>query len=105
MSPFGGVDCKLHDDPEVYRHVVEFLKNDPLSLGALVTTHKIDLLNACHDLFDTLDSYAVTLGEISSISKNEGSFGAMPRIRLPPGSHSRRSSPKDTGSRVARRFT
>ena len=24
--PIRGVDCRLHDDPEVYRHVVEFLK-------------------------------------------------------------------------------
>jgi shikimate 5-dehydrogenase len=70
--PIRGVDCKRHDDPEVYRHVVEFLKNDPLSVGALVTTHKIDLLKACRDLFDDLDAYAKTLGEISSISKNEG---------------------------------
>ena len=37
-----------------------------------MTTHKIDLLKACRDLFDHLDAYAETLGEISSISKNEG---------------------------------
>jgi shikimate 5-dehydrogenase len=38
-----GIDCKWHDRPEVYRRAVEFIKHDPLSLGALVTTHKIDL--------------------------------------------------------------
>ena len=32
-----GIDCKWHDAPEVYRAVVTFLKNDSLSLGALVT--------------------------------------------------------------------
>ena len=64
-----GIDCKWHDDPAVYRRVVQFIKNDPLSLGALVTTHKIDLLTACRDMFDTLDPHAELLGEISSISK------------------------------------
>ena len=33
----------------------EFIKNDPLSLGALVTTHKIDLYNSCKDLFEYFD--------------------------------------------------
>ena len=39
-----GIDCQWHDDPAVYQRVVTFIKGDPLSLGALVTTHKIDLL-------------------------------------------------------------
>jgi len=64
-----GIDCRWHDDPEVYRNVVAFIKRDRLSLGALVTTHKIDLLSACQDLFDELDPYAQLMGEISSISK------------------------------------
>ncbi|MEX0670128.1 MAG: hypothetical protein WD060_06705 [Pirellulales bacterium] len=64
-----GIDCKWHDDPVVYRRVVKFIKDDPLSLGALVTTHKIDLLTACRDLFDEVDRYAELLGEVSGISK------------------------------------
>ncbi len=67
-----GIDCKQHDDPEVYRNVVSFMKSDPLSLGALVTTHKIDLLAACRDTFDELDHYAQLMGEISCISKRDG---------------------------------
>jgi shikimate 5-dehydrogenase len=67
-----GVDCKWHDDPAVYRKVVAFLKEDPLSLGALVTTHKMDLLEAARGLFDRLDPYAELLAEISSISKQDG---------------------------------
>jgi shikimate 5-dehydrogenase len=67
-----GIDCKWHDDPEVYREVVSFLKHDALSLGALVTTHKIDLLKAARDLFDELDSYAELMGEVSCISKRNG---------------------------------
>ena len=40
-----GIDCRWHDEPEVYRRAVAFIKTDPLSMGALVTTHKIDLLD------------------------------------------------------------
>jgi len=67
-----GVDCKWHDDPDVYRRVVSFLKNDELSLGALVTTHKMDLLEAARGQFEYLDPYAELLSEISSISKQDG---------------------------------
>jgi shikimate 5-dehydrogenase len=64
-----GFDLKLHDEPARYREVVDFIKRDPLSLGALVTTHKIDLLKACRDQFDDLDEFADMMGEVSSISK------------------------------------
>ncbi len=64
-----GVDLKIHDKPEAYRQAVAQIKYDPLSLGALVTTHKIDLLNAAGDIFEYLDPYAEICGEISSISK------------------------------------
>jgi len=64
-----GWDCKIHDEPQNYLEVVAQIKNDPLALGALVTTHKIDLLSACHQMFDYLDPYAQITNEISSISK------------------------------------
>lgn len=67
-----GVDLKLHDDPAKYRQAVAQIKHDPLSLGALVTTHKIDLLDAAQELFDTLDPYAQLCREVSCISKREG---------------------------------
>ncbi len=67
-----GIDFEPHDLPERYREAVTFIKSDPLSLGALVTTHKIDLLRACRDQFDALDEYAALMGEASSISKHDG---------------------------------
>lgn len=67
-----GIDIAIHADPKIYREVVSFIKNDPLSLGALVTTHKIDLYNAAHDMFDYLDPYALQFNELSSISKKDG---------------------------------
>ncbi|MCV3736134.1 shikimate dehydrogenase [Rhizobium sp. TRM96647] len=67
-----GIDFKLHDDPAAYRAAVEFIRDDPLSLGALVTTHKIDLFHACRDLFDTVDEHALLMDETSCISKRDG---------------------------------
>ena len=67
-----GIDFRLHDTPEVYREAVDFIKHDPQSLGALVTTHKIDLFKACKEIFDEFDSYAQIMGEVSSISKRGG---------------------------------
>lgn len=67
-----GIDHKIHDGPKSYRATVAQIKNDPLSLGALVTTHKMDIYAAAHDMFDYLDSYAQLTHEMSSISKLEG---------------------------------
>jgi shikimate 5-dehydrogenase len=67
-----GMNFRWHDKPDNYRKAVAFIQQDPLSLGALVTTHKIDLLAACRDQFDRLDQFAESMGEISSISKDEG---------------------------------
>ncbi len=69
-----GVDLKIHDDPQNYRQAVAQIKYDPLSLGALVTTHKIDLLTAARDMFEILDPYAQICDEVSSISKENGSL-------------------------------
>jgi shikimate 5-dehydrogenase len=71
-SEISGIDLALHDRPERYREVVEFIKRDPLSSGALVTTHKIDLVTASRDLFDQLDDFASLLGEVSCIWKDKG---------------------------------
>jgi shikimate dehydrogenase len=67
-----GIDHPIHDRPEAYRQTVAQIKYDPLSLGALVTTHKIDLLAAAADLFDELHASARLTGEVSSISKQDG---------------------------------
>ena len=71
-----GIDFAPHSSAEEYREAVTFIKNDPLSLGALVTTHKIDMFNTCKDLFEYVDPYAERLGEVSSISKKGGKLCA-----------------------------
>ena len=80
-----GIDCKQHDNPEVYRQIVAFLRDDPLSLGGLVTTHKIDLLQASSDMFDELDAYADLLGEISCISKRDGKLRGLAKDPITAG--------------------
>jgi shikimate dehydrogenase len=67
-----GIDHPVHDDPENYRASVAQIKYDPNSLGALVTTHKIDLYNAARDMFAYFDPYSEITGELSSISKLDG---------------------------------
>ncbi|MBN8594695.1 MAG: shikimate dehydrogenase [Anaerolineae bacterium] len=67
-----GYDAPLHAAAEVYREIVEHIKADPLARGALVTTHKLDLLDACRDLFDFLDPYAELCAEVSCIAKRDG---------------------------------
>ncbi|MCW6508887.1 shikimate dehydrogenase family protein [Lichenifustis flavocetrariae] len=67
-----GIDFPLHAEPGAYRAAVAFIKADPLSLGALVTTHKIDLFKACRDLFDSVDPHADLMDETSCLSKHDG---------------------------------
>jgi shikimate 5-dehydrogenase len=71
-----GIDLPLHAPAEDYRRVTVFLKEDPFSLGALVTTHKLDLYRACRDVFDYIDPFAEKLEEVSSLSKKDGTFCA-----------------------------
>jgi shikimate 5-dehydrogenase len=67
-----GIDFVPHDEPERYREAVAFLRDDPLSLGALVTTHKLDLFAACRDMFDEIDPHALLMEETSCLSKRDG---------------------------------
>jgi shikimate 5-dehydrogenase len=71
-----GHDLPIHAEPERYREVVTSIKRDPLDIGALVTTHKLDLYAACRDLFDYVDPYAELCREVSCLSKRNGTFRA-----------------------------
>ena len=71
-----GCDLPIHAEPACYRTIVSALKADPLDLGGLVTTHKIDLFAACRDMFDYVDPYAELCGETSCISKRAGELRA-----------------------------
>jgi len=66
-----GHDVALDSPPQVYREVVEAIRDDPQHWGALVTTHKMAVHAAARDLFDACDELAETFGEISCIAKRD----------------------------------
>jgi len=67
-----GRDLPLHAPAADYRRVVDEIKRDPAQLGALITTHKLDLYRAAGDLIDTVDEYGRLLGEVSCLYKRDG---------------------------------
>lgn len=71
-AQISGIDFAPHSEPEAYREAIAYIRDDPNSLGALVTTHKIDLFNACRDMFDVIDPFAALMKETSCISKRGG---------------------------------
>jgi len=67
-----GYDVEVGGPAEKYRAIVRHIKENENAKGALVTTHKINIVQAAGHLFDYLDEYAKIFGEISSISKKNG---------------------------------
>lgn len=67
-----GIDLPLDATAADYRRVVEEISSDQNNLGALVTTHKMGLYTAAHDMFDELDDFSRACAELSSISKRSG---------------------------------
>jgi len=71
---FDPIDLEPTVPAETYREVVGRIKADPSYRGALVTTHKVRLLQAARDLFDELGPHASLLGEVSCLSKRGDRF-------------------------------
>ncbi len=67
-----GHDLPIHAEREQYRDLVRRIKSEEHERGALITTHKIDLFEACRDLFDRIDESALLCGETSCLSKRDG---------------------------------
>jgi shikimate 5-dehydrogenase len=67
-----GVDLPIDAPAAQYRQAVGQIKADPLSLGALVTTHKLNVLQAARDYFDELTADANLCREVSCIYKENG---------------------------------
>jgi shikimate dehydrogenase len=72
-----GRDLPIHAPPQRYRDLVQSIKGDLHERGALVTTHKIDLFEACRDLFDGVDESAALCGETSCLYKRDGLLRAQ----------------------------
>ncbi|HEV2027899.1 MAG TPA: shikimate dehydrogenase [Candidatus Dormibacteraeota bacterium] len=67
-----GCDVPIHAPRQQYRDLVQSIKSDEHARGALITTHKIDLFEACSDLFDRIDESADLCGEASCLYKRDG---------------------------------
>jgi len=67
-----GVDLPLGAEPTHYQEWLAFVKQDPNSLGALVTSHKLDLVAAAGVLFDELGPFATAMEEVSAVYKRDG---------------------------------
>ncbi|MGY1603277.1 saccharopine dehydrogenase NADP-binding domain-containing protein [Geodermatophilus sp. SYSU D00815] len=67
-----GLDVPLGAPAEAYRRAVAEIRDDPACAGALVTTHKIAVFDAARDMFDDVDEFAASVGEISSIAVRGG---------------------------------
>jgi shikimate dehydrogenase len=68
-SQIVGIDVPLESPPQVYRDIVQRIKSDPDVVGGLVTSHKINVFNAAHDLFDSFDDNSLLCREMSVITK------------------------------------
>jgi shikimate 5-dehydrogenase len=66
------IDIPLGEGRERLRDAVRSIRDDESIAGALVTSHKVGVFEACGDLFDHVDETATSLGEISCISKPSG---------------------------------
>lgn len=64
-----GIDLAIGAHREDVRSSIETLVNDPEARGALVTTHKVAVIEHAPDLFVQLDDWAHLCGEVSCIAK------------------------------------
>jgi shikimate dehydrogenase len=69
-----GYDIPLGAPPGAFRRAVEQIMEDAATLGALVTTHKVDVFRHAGRLFDELDPNARLCREVSCISKRDGAL-------------------------------
>lgn len=69
-----GYDIPLGAPPAAFRDAVEHIAGDPGALGALVTTHKVDVYRHAGELFAELDTNARLCREVSCISKRGGAL-------------------------------
>jgi shikimate 5-dehydrogenase len=67
-----GVDLPVRAPARDYRALVERLKTNPNQVGAIITTHKLDVYAAARDLFDEIDHFAEMSEEVSCIAKRDG---------------------------------
>jgi shikimate dehydrogenase len=74
-----GVDVPLGASAEVYRGVLDGIRGHKSCLGAVVTSHKVELFRAAAGQFDALDSSAVSCQEINAVRHRDGQLTGFAR--------------------------
>ena len=64
-----GHDVPVGASAGTFRALLGSLSQDPLALGAVVTTHKVALFRAGSDMFAGLDELAVACGEVNAVRR------------------------------------
>jgi shikimate 5-dehydrogenase len=77
-----GIDVPLGAPSERYRAVVQSLRDDPEVLGAVVTSHKLSIFAAAHDLLAHTDEFASLLHEFNALSTQDGALSGYARDPL-----------------------
>jgi shikimate 5-dehydrogenase len=95
-----GCDLPLHAPAQRYRQVVLQVRDDPNTVGAIVTSHKMDLYAAARDLFDELDEPARLLGEVSSLALRDGRLWGWARDSVAAGRAFERLPGPGSGART-----
>jgi len=77
-----GIDLDIHDSAQAYRAAVAQIKYDELSLGALVTTHKIDLFEAARDLLILPTPMLRSAARFRAYPSETAGWKGMPKTQL-----------------------
>ena len=74
---FVGIDLPLDASALHYREAAQRIKDDPLAIGSVVTTHKTRLYEHAYSLFDEFDALSAVTKEVCSITKQENIMKGM----------------------------
>jgi shikimate dehydrogenase len=74
-SMLRGVDLPEDSPPSHFRALLGAMAANPCVLGAVVTSHKLRLYRACHDLLRTTDPLVELTGEVNALDTRERAHG------------------------------
>src|SRR5215472_7161767 len=67
-----GTDLPEDASPAEFRELVTAMTANPRVLGAVVTSHKLRLFSACHDLLDEAEPLVALTREINNLGTRDG---------------------------------
>lgn len=78
-SVLRGIDIPETAAPDQFRRLVQTMRDNSHVSGAVVTSHKLRLYRAIHDLLDDTDPFVAITHEINSIDTRGGRIGGYAR--------------------------